>query len=136
MTKQDIPPDDNAILATIYLQGPEGTEKTMAAVDTGATYCILPTKMIEAVGYPLKHPDRVQRVTGVTLHDIPIFTVDNITSNRYSVPRCPVGAFDLPRQSRIKALLGPSFLRHFRFTLDMPGGFYALRYSPYYGLRR
>ncbi len=120
----------------INVEGPDGIENLKAIVDTGASFCLLPTRTMAAIGYDIDRPMIREKAIGVTSHWIPLFKARSVEGLGHTIEDCLVGAFDLPASAPVDALLGLSFLRHFRFTLDMPGGFFALRYSPYYGLRR
>lgn len=132
MTKKRIKPYQSAIILPILVEGPEGLESLTAALDTGATYCVMSEHVISRLGYDLKEPLAVERMIGVTTFEMPLYSIKRLEAMGLGYDNCLIGAFDLPDSAPVDALLGLSFMRHFRFTLDMPGGFFALRYSPYY----
>ena len=131
-----IHPKSSGLRLSINVKGPQGYENLRAIVDTGASFCLLPTRTITAIGYNINKPFIKEKVIGVTTPWIPLFKTQSVEGLGLTIEDCLVGAYDLLYEAPVDALLGLSFLRHFRFTLDMPGGFFALRYSPYYGLRR
>ncbi len=135
MTKQRIEPGSRSIIVPITARGPSGSVECQALLDTSCAFCVLPTHIMESLGYDTTRPLRQKKVVGVATDSIPLFSIESLKGLGYTLENCLVGVYDLPEASLVEALLGLSFLRHFRFTLDLPGGFYSLRYSPYYGKR-
>jgi len=89
------------------------------ALDTGATYVTVPWQIAEALGYrPDLSLEKAEVVTASGVENAPIIEVAAVKALGEEVERVAVLCHDLPPRSYIVGLLGASFLRHFKLTID------------------
>ena len=95
-------------------------------LDTGASMTVIPWNVAETLGYDPAHSRRrVQFMTGSGTEAAPCLTVNAMEVLGVRVSRVPVLCHDLPQRSLVDGLLGLSFLRHCRLSVDFQRG--ALR---------
>lgn len=96
-------------------------------VDTGASFTIISWSAAEALGYhPERSPNRIQVMTGSGREAAPEFTVKTIEAVGVRLDRVPVLCHDLPQGSLVDGLLGLSFLRRCRLSIDFERGILQL----------
>ena len=92
-------------------------------LDTGASFTIVSWSAAEALGYhPERSPDRMQFMTGSGREAAPVFTVKAIEAVGVRLGHVPVLCHDLPQGSLVDGLLGLSFLRRCRLSIDFGRG--------------
>jgi len=122
-----------AIVVFAALQGrlPGQRRRLRLALDTGATYTMIPWEIARALG---SHPERsrrqVQLLTASGLVYAPLVTLNEVRALGQSVQKLDALVHDLPPDARVDGLLGLNFLRHFKLTLDFPNGLLTLEPSP------
>ena len=122
-----------AIVVFAVLQGrmPDQRRRLRLALDTGATYTMIPWEIARAIGY---HPERsrrqVQLLTASGLVYAPLVTLGEVRALGQSVKNLDALVHDLPPAGRVDGLLGLNFLRHFKLTLDFLNGLLTLESSP------
>jgi predicted aspartyl protease len=88
------------------------------ALDTGATYTMIPWKVVESLGYePALSEKRTSVVTTSTIEVVPLITMECIKVLGVKADNVDVACHDLPPKSRTEGLLGLSFLN--RFNIDL-----------------
>jgi clan AA aspartic protease (TIGR02281 family) len=88
------------------------------ALDTGATYVMVPLHVLEALGYaPGKARKKLSITTASGTKTAPLVTLDRLKALGKSVAGVPAIGHDLPRQSPVDGLLGLSFLKWFDVDL-------------------
>ena len=88
-------------------------------LDTGAGYTLIDTVSANALGYNFKSPRK--QITIVTANGqihAPLIHVAKISIGNVSAENVPVICHDIPEMVETSGLLGLSFLRHFRTTID------------------
>lgn len=99
-------------------------------LDTGASLTVIPWNIAEALGYdPARSPRRVQFMTGSGMEAAPVFAVEGMEVLGVRINRVPVLCHDLPQRSLVDGLLGLSFLKHCRMSVDFKGGSLSLEPS-------
>lgn len=84
------------------------------ALDTGATYLMLPWDSAEILGYdPATVRERVSITTASGVERAPLLSLERVNVLGEEVPNVEAICHDLPPQSAMDGLLGLSFLRHF-----------------------
>ena len=115
-------PTGAIIPVLVELEG-EVTQILTMAVDTGATYVIIPWRVAEALGHdPATVRQRVEITTASGIERVPLITVRSVRVAGETLQHIPALVHDLPPQSRVDGLLGLSFLRHFRLLIDFQDG--------------
>ena len=93
------------------------------ALDTGATYTMIPWDIAEAVGYePAYSKRKVTIITASGVEKAPLIVVDKISALGKEAKDVECVVHDLPEASRIDGLLGLSFLKRFKICIDFRNG--------------
>lgn len=104
--------DASVIVVKALLVGSKGDAQVDMALDTGATYTIVPWDVAEELGYdPVASRERVNLVTVSGTEGAPLITLEAVEVLGLRVPDVKVACHDLPHGSRVAGLLGLSFLR-------------------------
>ncbi len=102
-----------------YLQ----TRRILMALDTGATYTMIPWDIAEAIGYePAYSKRKVTIITASGVEKAPLIVVDKISVLGKEARDVECVVHDLPEASRIDGLLGLSFLKRFKICIDFRNG--------------
>lgn len=112
--------DPRATLITVEVEVVKGTKSRIVrmALDTGATYVMVPRHVVQVLGYNLARARRriaLTTASGTAL--APLLRLDRVKVLGRSVRGVPAICHDLPSQSPVDGLLGLSFLR--RFDIDL-----------------
>ena len=84
---------------------------------------MIPWEIAEALGYkPELSKEKVTLITASGVETAPIIEVKRIKFLGESIDNVPVVCHDLPPRSYVVGLLGSSFLRHFKITIDYRKG--------------
>lgn len=124
MAKTTFDPQSPIIEVDITLYGEGGIKRRIkAALDTGATYTMIPWEIAEALGYqPAVSKEKVTLITASGVETAPLVEVKKIKFLGESIDNVPVVCHDLPPKSYVVGLLGSSFLRHFKVTINYRKG--------------
>lgn len=114
-------PSAGIILIEADLHG-RVVERSRLVFDTGATYCMLPWKLITALGIEIDQARTIQTTTASTIETSPIVTIPKMTVLGMSVDNVTAIVRDLPSVSGVDGLLGLSFLKHFKVKIDFAKG--------------
>ena len=100
------------------LFGPNGKCRVEMALDTGATFTMIPWNIAEHLGYdPAAISERVIITTASTIEKAPLITLEGIKVFDVEIKSIKVVVHDLPPKSRVDGLLGLSFLKHCNINL-------------------
>jgi len=125
MAQLKISVDSPIILVDAELVG-RITIHARLVVDTGASLVILPWWMAVGLGLSIDPKRLVSASTASAVESAPFTTIPQVSVLGLSVKRVPCMIKDLPAQSGVDGLLGLSYLRHFKITLDMQSGLLTL----------
>jgi len=101
--------------------------RTLAYIDTGATYCIAPFETIEKIGYePANSKEIIPINTASGLIHAPLVRIKSLNVLGKVVENVEILCHNIPNVSRIEGLLGLNYLKHFKLTIDFPKGTLAL----------
>ncbi|MCK4418331.1 retroviral-like aspartic protease family protein [Candidatus Aerophobetes bacterium] len=119
MAKLKFDPSLPVIVLDVTLEGKIVKRRIKMAVDTGATYTMIPWEIAEALGY---RPDiSVQRVTLITASGIeraPLIKIDSLRVCNKEVKNGKVICHDLPQKSYVDGLLGLNTLKELKVKID------------------
>lgn len=96
------------------LRGPRTVRSVKLAIDTGATYTMVPPDLLYDIGYdPTKTTRRLElsTVTGLVL--APVIRIQRVSCLGFSLTDVEVVAHHLPPESPVEGLLGLNVLAHF-----------------------
>lgn len=107
--------DDRALLVTVHL---DGHQKTKLILDTGATYTSISRELAEDLGYDLDHCPRVAITTANGLVMLPKIKLRRLTINGFTANNVEATVMNMPRNIPFQGLLGLSFIKNHRITID------------------
>jgi len=123
MVKHKIDPEAPVIVLSVTLAGGGVEKKIEMALDTGATYTMIPWEVAEVLGYePAVSKDRVSMVTASGVERAPLINLKSISVLGKGVDNVQTIVHNLPEKSYVDGLLGLSFLRRFKVCLDFQEG--------------
>lgn len=100
------------------------------ALDTGASLTVIPWEVADALGLdPARSKRRVQFMTGSGLELAPVVIVSAMEVLGIRLRHVPVLCHDLPQRSLVDGLLGLSFLKHCRISVDFKSGILSIEPS-------
>lgn len=131
MGQQRFDPRRNIILVEARIEGEKNRWTSLQmALDTGASLTVIPWSAAEMLGFdPARSRRRMRFMTGSGMEAAPVLTVDAVEVLGVQISRVPVLCHDLPQRSLVDGLLGLSFLKHCRLSIDFPGGVLDLEQS-------
>lgn len=119
-------PKQPVIVLRLLLKG-RVIEIARMALDTGASYIMIPWKIAKALGLkPEISKETTQIITASGIEMAPIVTLQSVTLGRITLKRIKAVVHDLPAASYVDGLLGLNFLRNFKITLDFRKGILEL----------
>ena len=120
MAKINFDPQSPVIAVDITLEGEGGIRRRIkVALDTGATYTMIPWEIAEALGYkPEISKEKVTLITASGVETAPLIEIKKMKFLGEDIDNVLVVCHDLPPKSYVTGLLGSSFLRHFKITID------------------
>ena len=96
-------------------------------LDTGATYTMIPWDIAEELGYnPALSKVFVSMTTASGTIEAPLITIDSVSILDMPIKSQRVIVHNLPESSHVDGLLGLSYLKHFKLTIDFKKGLLAL----------
>ena len=117
-------PHTNLIVLRAGIEGTTGrTPYLRLALDTGASLTVIPWEVADVLGLnPAKSRRRVRFMTGSGVELAPVVIVHAMEVLGIRLSRVPVLCHDLPQGSLVDGLLGLSFLKHCRLSIDFGRG--------------
>ena len=112
----------------VRIMGPKGVRELKAVLGTGSMYCSIPVVDARELGYdafydPLANKgDGALAVTQSGILDVQPIILQEISVSQLSAGSVEALVYELPRVSGADMILGLSFLKHFKVTLDSPSG--------------
>ena len=106
------------------IEGLDSMRTLNTALDTRATYMMIPWEIADVLGYELelsKHSINMTTASGV--EKVPLITLISVSVLGKKVENVKAIVHNLPPSSYVDGLLGLSFLNNFRFCVDFKEGF-------------
>lgn len=91
-------------------------------VDTGSSYITLPLEMVRSINIPIDLRNTVQLTSASSVEKTPKIIIPEIIVLGKRVKNVEAIVKDLPPQAPADGLLGLSFLKHFKLTIDFKKG--------------
>lgn len=115
------------IVIPVTLVGKSANYIVNMALDTGATFVMIPWDVAEHLGYdPTISDERISITTASTVEKVPLITLEEIDVLGLSLKNVKVAVHDLPPKSRVDGLLGLSYLTNFNMKLMFKDGYLEL----------
>jgi len=96
------------------------------ALDTGASYVMLPWHVAEYLGYDILSKKRERIVTASGTEIVPVINIDEMTVANANARNVEAVCHDMPPESSIQGLIGLSFLRNFKVLIDFKKGYLSI----------
>jgi clan AA aspartic protease (TIGR02281 family) len=107
------------VLRRVKVIGPAGIREMDAVLDTGAVYTVIAWDVAKDIGYdPAISERRMPIVTANGVIEAPLITIASIQMADLRADAIDVICHDIPEITGIEGLLGLSFLKHFRTSID------------------
>ena len=91
------------------------------ALDTGATYTMVPNKAVLSIDInPSKTHRTIEVTTGSGVIIAPIVIIPKFRAFEFEIKNLEVICHNLPPESAVEGLLGLNFLKHFNVFLKFP----------------
>jgi clan AA aspartic protease (TIGR02281 family) len=97
------------------------------ALDTGASYVMLPWYVAEHLNYDVLSTKRRSIITASGTEIVPVINIDEMTVADGNARNVEAICHDMPHESSIQGLIGLSFLRNFRLLIDFKGGYLEMK---------
>lgn len=109
---------DNLIILNVVIEG-EGKVTIRMAIDTGATYSLVPWKIIQAIGLDSKEVEKhVFITTASTTEEVPLIDIPSVSILGKKIKNIKAVIHDLPPASRVDGLLGLNALSALKLEID------------------
>lgn len=95
-------------------------------LDTGSTYVMIPWKLAAATHLNIKQAQTIRLTSTSTLETVPKVVIPEMEVLGKKVKNVEAIVKDLPPEAPADGLLGLSFLKHFKMTLDFKKGLLEL----------
>lgn len=116
-------PEQSIITVPVDIRGITGWLNVTMALDTGASYTLMPWVVAEKLGYdPASSRKRVNIITVSGVERAPLVVVEEMSVLGAVVKGAEVVIHDMPEGSRIDGLLGLNFLRGKILKIDLKEG--------------
>ena len=109
-------PKDNLIVVPVEIHGKSQQITLDMAVDTRATWTIMPIKTCSIIG--AVHQRSISIVTGSRVETAQLMTIPLIRAFGVDITNFKVVAHDLPSSLLVDGLLGMNFLKRAKLTID------------------
>lgn len=119
MSRFPFNPKQSLILCHVELVSRTVELSLKMAVDTGATYTMIPMEAAVALGcHPAHARRRIEITMGSGVEFVPIVIVPTLRAFGVAVTRLPVICHNLPTPSPVEGLLGLNFLTQAHLIID------------------
>lgn len=107
------------IICHAEIVGPKIELSLKMALDTGATYTMIPIEAAVAIGCdPLRSRRKIEITTGSSIEYVPITTIPKFRAFGIELKNMEVICHNLPTQSPVEGLLGLNFLKRAKIIID------------------
>lgn len=112
-------PRQSIILCHVEIAGPKAELSLRLAVDTGATYSMIPIEAAVAIGCnPLKARRKIEITTGSGVEYVPVIRIPRFRAFGIELRNTEMVCHNLPTPSPVEGLLGLNFLKIAKTVID------------------
>jgi len=112
-------PSNSIILCHVEISGPKAEFSLKMAVDTGATYTMIPIEAAVGIGRsPLRSTRKIEITMGGSVEYVPVVTIPKVRVFGKEIKNLQVICHNLPQTSPVEGLLGLNFLKEAGVTID------------------
>lgn len=95
-------------------------------LDTGSSFIVLPWALVTDLGLTIDQNNTVVTTTASMVETVPEISIPEVTFLDKTAKNVRGIVKDLPPESGVDGLLGLSFLKHFKLTIDFAKGLLTL----------
>lgn len=125
MTQIKFDPSTNNLVIEVHLEG-KFAQNAYFVLDTGASFTIIPWRLAQELGLKIDSKKTAKIITASSIETTPQTTVPKISALGKEAKNVPCLVHDLPPQTTVDGLLGLSFLKNFKLTVDFKKGILSL----------
>ena len=125
MSHLRIDPHISSIILDTHLEG-KIKLRVKFVLDTGSSFVVIPWWIATGLGLEINQKSLVSTMTASTVEHVPFTIIPKVTVLDKTVLNVPCIIKDLPAESGVDGLLGLSFLKHFKLTIDFKKGILSL----------
>ncbi len=115
--------EKNIIVLPVEIKVNQKIIRVTLALDTGASYVMIPWEIAEALGLrPELSREFTEVITASGVEKVPFVYLERVSVIGEAAQNVKAVVHDLPEKSYVDGLLGLSFLRNFKVTLDFKEG--------------
>lgn len=112
-------PSQNIVICHAEITGPKRELSLKMALDTGATFTMIPIEAALAIGCnPLKARRKIDIITGGSIEYVPVITIPKFRAFGFELRNMEVVIHNLSTQSPVEGLLGLNFLKKAGAVID------------------
>lgn len=127
MGRLSFDPTTPVIILDVEIKGESEITTKRLALDTGATFLMIPWVVAELIGYkPELSKEKTEMITASGVETAPIITLKQVSVLGKTANNVQTIVHDLPPKSYVDGLLGLSFLRRFSLHIDFKDGYLEL----------
>lgn len=127
MSRINFDVESPVIILDVEIRGVSEVTTKRMALDTGATYVIIPWKVAEILGYkPELSKEKTTMITASGVESAPIIILKKVSSLGKEATDVKAIVHDLPVRSYVDGLLGLSFLKNFNLHINFKEGYLEL----------
>ena len=126
MVKVNFDVNQPVIVLDVAIKG-KVIENAKMALDTGATYIMIPWKIAKVLGLePEVAKERIDMTTASGVEKVPLMNLESVSVLGKTAHNVKAIIHDLPHRSYVDGLLELSFLRYFNLHLNFGEGYLEL----------
>ena len=126
MVKVNFDVNQPVIVLDVAIKG-KVIENAKMALDTGATYIMIPWKIAKVLGLePEVAKERIDMTTASGVEKVPLMNLESVSVLGKTAHNVKAIIHDLPQRSYVDGLLELSFLRNFNLHLNFGEGYLEL----------
>lgn len=118
-------PASSVIVVDAELRASHSAISTLV-LDTGASYLVISWKLVNALGITIDPKRTIQTTTATTVETVPQVRIPSVSVIGKTLKNVEAIVKDLPQETHVDGLLGLSFLKNFKLTIDFKKGLLSL----------
>ena len=112
-------PKQHIVICHAEIKGPKLELSLKMALDTGATFTMIPFEAALAIGCdPLRSRHKIDIITGGSIEYVPVITIPKFRAFGIEVKNMEAVIHNLSTQSPVEGLLGLNFLKKAKVVID------------------
>lgn len=118
-------PTANNLVVEVHFEG-KFAQNAYFVLDTGSSFTIIPWRLAQELGLKIDSQKTTQIITASSIETTPQATIPKMSVMGKTAKNVACLVHDLPPQTTVDGLLGLSFLKNFKLTIDFQRGILSL----------